>query len=104
MDQATKDAFTKLTETVERGFAAIAEDIADIRARMPTKEELKALREETAENFRDLKAEVADIRRAIENLQTRVGNMEGYSKEIDHLMERVRAIERHLGIKAEVAA
>jgi hypothetical protein len=104
MDQATREAFAALTQTVERGFAAVADDIADIRARMATKEELKAFREETAENFRDLKAEVADIRRAIENLQTRVGNMEGYSKEIDHLMERVRAIERHLGIKAKIAA
>jgi archaellum component FlaC len=111
MDQATKDAFAKLTQTVERGFAAVAEDIADIRARMATKDDLNAFRDEfeafraeTAENFRDLKAEVGDIRRAIEHLQTRVGNMEGYSKEIDHLMERVRTIERHLGIKAEIAA
>lgn len=104
MDQATKEAFAALTQTVERGFSAVAEDIADIRARMATKEELKAFREETAENFRDLKAEVADIRRAIENLQTRVGNMEGYSKEIDHLMERVRAIEKRLGIETKIAA
>ena len=29
MDQATKEAFAKLTQTVERGFAAVAEDIAD---------------------------------------------------------------------------
>ena len=111
MDQATKEAFAKLTKTVERGFTAVAEDIADIRARMPTKDDLNAFRDEfeafraeTAESFRDLKAEVADIRRAIEQLQTRVGNMEGYSKEIDHLIERVRTIEKHLGIKPKVAA
>jgi len=36
MDKATKDALAKLTEIVERGFAAVSEDIADIRARMAT--------------------------------------------------------------------
>jgi predicted nucleic acid-binding Zn-ribbon protein len=113
MDHATKEAFTKLTETVERGFAAVAEDIADIRARMATKDDLKelatkaelrAFREETAQNFRDLREEVRDLRRAIEDLRTRVANIEGYSKEIDYLMQRVRAIEKHLGIEPKIAA
>jgi hypothetical protein len=49
MDQATKDAFAKLTQTVERGFAAVAEDIADIRARMATtKDDLAAVRDNSA--------------------------------------------------------
>jgi ribosomal protein L29 len=114
MDQATKEAFAKLTETVERGFA-VAEDIADIRARMATKDDLAAakaelkgeindLRTEMREGFASVRHELRDIRRAIENLQTRVGNMEGYSKEIDHLMERVRAIEKRLGIETKIAA
>jgi hypothetical protein len=40
MDHATREAFAALTQTVERGFAAVAEDIADIRARMATKDDL----------------------------------------------------------------
>jgi hypothetical protein len=39
MDHATKEAFAALTQTAEHGFAAVAEDIADIRARMATKDE-----------------------------------------------------------------
>jgi len=30
--------------------------------------------------------------------------MSGYSKEIDHLIGRLRAIEKHLGIKPPLAA
>ena len=41
MDHATREAFAALTQTVERGFAAVAEDIADIRARMATKDDIK---------------------------------------------------------------
>jgi hypothetical protein len=71
---------------------------------MTTKEELKAFRNETAENFRALRLEVAEIRRDLEALKEHVGHMSGYSKEIDHLMERVRAIEKHIGIEPRVAA
>ena len=53
MDQATKEAFAKLTQTVERGFSAVAEDIADIRARMATKDDLAAVRDELRAEMRD---------------------------------------------------
>lgn len=54
MDQETKAAFAQLTKTVhdgfaslerrmENGFAAVAEDIADIRGQMVTKDELPEL-------------------------------------------------------------
>jgi len=46
---------------------------------------LTAFQAETAENFREVKAEVVDIRRVV-------------------LMERVRAIEKHLGIESRRAA
>ena len=58
---------------------------------------LKEFREETAENFRALRAEVADVRRDVEELKSRVDNSAGYSKEIDHALERIAAIEKHLG-------
>jgi hypothetical protein len=53
MDQTMKDAFARLTETVERGFSAVADDIAairndttDIRRTMATKADLAELRTE----------------------------------------------------------
>jgi len=88
---------------------ATKEDIADVRREMTTNLEkletkLTAFQTETAENFRDVKAEVADIRPIVKNLQARVGNTEGYSKEIDHALARIARIEKHLGIEPRVAA
>ena len=61
-------------------------------------------RKETAENFRALRLEVAEICRVVVNLQTCVGNTEGYSKEIDHALARIARIEKHLGIEPRMAA
>ena len=79
--------------------------------KLATKEELNEFRAEfrefrnyTIEELRTIRSELADIRRDLESLKERVGDMSGYSKEIDHLLERVRAIEQHLGIKPRVAA
>lgn len=83
---------------------ATKDDIADIRREMATKEELKAFREETAESFRAIRAELSDIRRDLEVLKARVDNMSGYSKEIDHALARIARIEKHLGIDTKAAA
>ena len=84
----------------------LGEMLAHVVKHMATKKDLEkletkltAFQTQTAENFRDVKAEVADIRRIVENLQTRVGNPEGYSKEIDHALARIARIEKHLGIE-----
>ncbi len=116
MDQKTRDALAKLTETVERGFAesedrfariektmergfaALAEDIADFRA------EFREFKEYTIEELAAIRAEVADIRRELEALKQRVEHMSGYSKEIDHLLERVSVIEDHLRMRPKTAA
>ena len=102
-------------QTVERGFAAVAEDIADIRARMATKDDLAAvkaelkgeisdLREEMREGFASIREELRDIRQRLEALEEAARNSAGLTKEIDHLMARVRTIERHLGIETKIAA
>jgi polyhydroxyalkanoate synthesis regulator phasin len=65
---------------------------------------LEALGEETRENFASLRAEIRDIRRQLESLEEATRNSVGLTKEIDHLMKRVRAIEKHLGIQHKIAA
>jgi hypothetical protein len=37
-------------------------------------------------------------------MKSRVANVTGYGKEIDHALERIAAIERHLGIEKKIAA
>ena len=87
---------------------ATKEDIADVRRDMATRDELAAardeLRAEMREGFASIREELRDIRRVVENLQTPVGNTEGYSKEIDHALARIARIEKHLGIEAQLAA
>lgn len=79
--------------------------------RMATKDDLNTLRtefeefrEETRENFASLRAEIRDIRHRLDALEEIARNNAGLTKEIDHLMERVRAIEKHLGIQQKIAA
>lgn len=82
-----------------------------MREEMATKEELSEFRgefrtfkDQTVEELRAIRSELAGIRRDLDALKERVGDMSGYSTEIDHLIERVRAIEKHLGIKPQLAA
>ena len=63
------------------------------------RQEFNDFRDETRQNFREIRAELADIRRDVEELKSRADNSAGYSKEIDHALERIAAIEKHLGIE-----
>jgi uncharacterized coiled-coil DUF342 family protein len=112
----TEEVGEMLAHVVEH--MATKEDIADIRRGMATKDELAAtnkelksfrqefndFRDETRQNFREIHAELADIRRELDDLRSRVANITGYGKEIDHALERVAAIEKHLGIEKRIAA
>jgi hypothetical protein len=59
---------------MDAGFARIDHELASIRS------ELKSIRADTAA------------------LQASTSQHEGYAKEIDHILERVAAIEKYLGI------
>ena len=91
-------------EGKETTLKELGEMLAHVVKHMATKDEFKEFREERAENFRALRAEVADIRRDLEEMKSRVANITGYGKEIDHALERVAAIEKHLGIEKRIAA
>ena len=49
-------------------------------------------------------SEVADIHRRLDTLEEAVGNVTGFAKEIDHLLLRVSAIEKHLGLTSHIKA
>jgi hypothetical protein len=73
--------------------ADLKADIADIRATMATKDDIRSIH-----------AELTDIRRNLKDLQDRVNNLTGVTKEIDHALARIRRIEKHLGIEADIPA
>ncbi len=49
-----------------------------------------------------LATEVAEIRRKLNVLEEKVDNTSGFAKEIDHLLQRVAAIEKHLGLNKHI--
>ena len=53
-------------------------------------------------NFESLASEVVAIHRRLATLEEAVSNIAGFAKEIDHLLVRVGAIEKHLGLTSHI--
>jgi tetrahydromethanopterin S-methyltransferase subunit G len=51
-----------------------------------------------------IEAELKDIHRRLDALEEAAMNFSGFAKEIDHLLTRVTAIEKHLGLHKKLAA
>ncbi len=97
--------FDRLETMIEKGFAALAQDVADTKSEVANvKSDLAEFRIETREAVADIRSELKDIHNRLDALEAAVRNISGYAKEIDHLMERVRAIEKHLGLHQKTAA
>ncbi len=94
MDQNTKDILNAVYFIKERMLSQ--DDIRDI------------IRNEVPQIVRgevnDIRAELTSIRRDLEALTGKVDNIVGQPREIDHALERIAAIERHLGISKLIAA
>jgi predicted nucleic acid-binding Zn-ribbon protein len=95
-----KRGFADLEGKMDRGFAAVADDIADIKTKMATRDDIANLGGQLTSVERELKS----IRRDLDDLREKVENVCGFQKEIDHALERIAAIEKHLGLDKKVAA
>jgi hypothetical protein len=84
MDDTTKKILEIVTE--------IQGDVSDIKKTMATKEDLEAVR-------RELQAQISENTKAIAKMAEELRNVFGYAKEIDALMTRMSAVEKHVGIK-----
>ncbi len=89
----------------------LGETLAYVVEHMATKDDIAALRSELKGDIASLSTQIASIeqelksiRRELNTLAEKVGNIEGYGKEIDHAFERIAAIEKHLGISRSAAA
>ncbi len=54
--------------------------------------------------FSDLRTEVRTIRKQLDELEKASRNFAGFAKEIDHLLGRIAAIEKHLGLHSSITA
>jgi hypothetical protein len=68
---------------------------------MPTKDDVRVI---VREELNDLRSNVKAIRTELDELNEKVNNITGYRKEIDHALERIAAIEKHLGTNKKIAA
>lgn len=100
-----------LTTLVEKGFAAVADDILSIKERMATKAdvaelrlELHTFRTESEGSFRALRRELTDINKRLDLIEQNYANLKGVTNEIDEIRAEVRAIQKHLGIERKIAA
>jgi predicted nuclease with TOPRIM domain len=103
---------------MESDAKEILEAVNFIKDRMTTKEELADLKGEmldqfehveaqfaaTQERLRDIISEVTVIHRRIERLEEQGASNAGFAREIDHALERIAAIEKHLGLDKKIAA
>jgi hypothetical protein len=89
---------------------ATKSDLSDIGRDMATKGALAAVRTEVATKDDvaklDVKIDKLDIsiHRELETIKQQLQNVAGFGKEIDHALERIAAIEKHLGISKKIAA
>jgi predicted nucleic acid-binding Zn-ribbon protein len=96
---------------MEKDTAEILEMLNFIKDRMATKDDIDQrfdavdVRLDKVEaRLTNIETELRDIRKRIEVLEVAAHNSSGFSKEIDHLLERVVAIEKHIGLRQHAAA
>jgi hypothetical protein len=111
------DALTTIVEqgftAADRKFAALADDITDIRRDMATKDDVRAVIHDdvpgiiqefvpglVAVELKPLLHEHREITRRLDVLDDHYRNIPGFAKEIDELRARVKEIERHLKLAA----
>jgi flagellar motility protein MotE (MotC chaperone) len=75
----------------------VQDKIADVKKTMVTKDDLR-------EELASVRAELKSIRRELDDLAEKFENVSDFRKEIDHVLERVAEIERHLGNDKKIAA
>ena len=100
MDQSAKDILEIVNfikdHMLTKDEGATKNDVRDtIRKEVP---------ELVRKGTNDMRAELALTRRDLESLAATLDNIAGLPKEIDHALERIATIEKHLGINKEIAA
>ena len=88
---------------MEETTKQILEIVTNIQEQMATKDDLRTLEEglrrEMEEMRRDLQSQILENTKAIAGLSEQIRNILGYAKEIDLLLVRVSAVEKHVGLK-----
>jgi predicted nucleic acid-binding Zn-ribbon protein len=112
---AKETTLDTILSTVERGFAAVASDILEMKSEiramksetgemksaMATKEDVRTI---VNEELGPIRSELKLIRDELDDLSEKFANVSGFRKEIDHALERIAAIEKRLRDDKRIAA
>ena len=92
-----KATLDSVLSTVERGFAAVADDMTDIKSKMATKDDIADVKSTLADHTKILNDHTRDLAIIKKDLTTNL------DKRLQ-LEVRVSAIEKHLGLDKKIAA
>ena len=84
----------------ETTLKELGEMLSHVVDHMATKGDIGTL----AGQLTNIERELNAIRHDLDDLREKVENVIGFQKEIDHALERIAAIEKHLGINKKIAA
>jgi predicted nuclease with TOPRIM domain len=85
----------------------IGEMLTHVVEHMATKDDIAQLERRVgklSEQATSIEGEVKSIRRDLDELGEKFENVSGFRKEIDYALERIAAIEKHLGLDKKIAA
>lgn len=103
MAGAMKTTLKEVGETL--AFIVERMTTKDDLKKFPTKDDVRTIVGDTVEEkLKPISDELASIRRDIEELKQKAENSTGLTKEIDHALERIAAIEKHLGLNKKIIA
>ncbi|MGH1419418.1 MAG: hypothetical protein ACRBCJ_11225 [Hyphomicrobiaceae bacterium] len=88
------DPIAELTLAVTQGFKHIEQRFDALDQRF----------DGVDKHLNTLEAELRTIRSQLDHLAGQIDDMSGYAKEIDDLLHRVAAIEKHLGINKQTVS
>jgi hypothetical protein len=79
----------------------LGEMLTHVVDHMATKDDVRAI---VRDELVPIRSELKSIRGDLDDLKEKFENVIGFQKEIDHALERIAAIEKHLGINKKIAA
>jgi archaellum component FlaC len=89
---------------MDANSTAILETVEFIKEHMVTSDQFNEFSQDVHDEFHDLRSEMSALRNQLEIVQSDTHKMKGYAKDIDHALERIAAIEKHLGMEKKIVA
>ena len=98
-----KTEIQELSEFI-RDHMVTKQDLADLKVELNTDITQLEDKFEKLATKNDVTAVHRSINGELETIKQQLRNLAGFGKEIDHALERIAAIEKHLGIDKKIAA